>query len=106
MDVRDRGDHFELRAYLPCAETENVKVESEGEQAVRVSVSHRKQQKKEENGARAMFSELGSYEQLVTFPEPLNTSDMKVETKENEIVITIPKAKASSRLEAQNQKAR
>jgi HSP20 family molecular chaperone IbpA len=95
LDVRDRGDHFELRAYLPDAETKDVKVKSEGDQAVRVSVSHRKQQKKEENGTQAMFSELGSYEQLVTLPERVNTQDMKVDTKDNEVVITIPKAKAS-----------
>jgi len=95
LDVRDRGDRFELRAYLPDAETKDVKVKTEGDQAVRVSVSHRKQQKKEENGAQAVFSQLGSYEQLVTLPEPVNSDDMKVDTKDDEVVITIPKAKAS-----------
>jgi len=95
LDVRDRGDHFELRAYLPDAETKDVKVKSDGDRAVRVSVSHRRQQKKEENGAQATFSELGSYEQLVTLPEAVNANEMKVDTREDEVVITIPKAKAS-----------
>jgi hypothetical protein len=44
---------------------------------------------------RAMFSELGTYEQLVTLPEPTNVDAMKVDTRDNEAVITIPKAKAS-----------
>ena len=95
LDVRDRKDHFEVRAYMPDAETKDVKVKTEGEQALRVTVSHRKQQKKEENGEQAMFSELGTYEQLVTLPEPVKVEDMKVDTKGNEIVITVPKAKAS-----------
>ena len=95
LDVRDRDDHFEVRAYMPDAETKDVKVKTEGDRALRVSVSHRKQQKKEENGGQAMFSELGTYEQLVTLPEPVKIDDMKVDTRNNEIVITVPKAKAS-----------
>lgn len=95
LDVRDRGDHFELRAYMPDAETKDVNVKTEGDQAVRVSVGHRKQQTKEENGDQATFAEMGSYEQLVTLPEPVNTMDMKVDTRDNEVVITIPKAKSS-----------
>jgi HSP20 family molecular chaperone IbpA len=95
LDVRDRGDHFEVRVYLPDAETKDVKVKTEGDQAVRVSVSHRKQQKRQDESGQAMFSELGRYEQLVTLPEPANTNDMKVDTRDNEVVITIPKKKTS-----------
>jgi HSP20 family molecular chaperone IbpA len=95
LDVRDRGDHFEVRAYLPDAETKDVKVTTEGDQTLRVSVSHRKEQKTEKNGGQAMFSELGQYEQLVTLPGPANTNDMKVDTRGNEVVITIPKSKTS-----------
>jgi HSP20 family molecular chaperone IbpA len=46
LDVRDPGDHFEVRAYLPDAETKDVEEKTQGDQAVRVSVSHRKQQKR------------------------------------------------------------
>jgi len=95
LDVRDRDDHFEVRAYMPDAETKDVKVKTEGDRALRVSVSHRKQKKKEENGGQAIFSELGTYEQLVTLPEPVKIDDMKVDTRNNEIVIIVPKAKAS-----------
>jgi HSP20 family molecular chaperone IbpA len=94
LDLRDRGDHFEVRAYLPDAETKDVKVKTEGNQALRVSVSHRKQQKTERDGGQAVFSELGTYEQLVTLPEPVKADDMKVDTRDNEVVITVPKAKA------------
>jgi len=39
LDVRDRGDHFEVRAYLSDAETKDVNVKSDGNQAIRVSIS-------------------------------------------------------------------
>ncbi len=95
LDVRDRGSHFEVRAYLPDAERKDVKVTNDGDQTLRVSVSHRKQQKRQDESGQAMFSELGQYEQLVKLPEPANTNDMKVDTRGNEVVITIPKAKTS-----------
>jgi len=95
LDVRDRKDHFEVRAYLPDAVTKDVKVTTEGDQTLRVSVSHRKEQKKDANGQQEMWSEMGQYDQLVTLPGPANMNEMKVDTRENEVVITIPKAKAS-----------
>jgi len=95
LDVRDRDDHFEVRAYLPDAEAKDVKVTTEGEQTLRVKVSHRKEQKKEKDDAQSVFRELGHYEQVVTLPEPVESKDMKVDTREHELVITIPKAKAS-----------
>ena len=95
LDVRDREDHFEIRAYLPDAEAKDVKVTTEGEQTLRVKVSHRKEEKKEKEDAQSGFRELGHYEQVVTLPEPVNSSEMKVDTREHELVITIPKAQAS-----------
>ena len=96
LDVRDRGDHFEVRAYLPDAESKDIKVTNDGDQTVRVSVSHRKEVRKQNDRGQAVFNELGRSEQLVTLPEPANTKDMKVDTRENEVVITIPKKKTSS----------
>ena len=95
LDVRDRDHHFEVCAYLPDAETKDVKVTTEGEQTLRVKVSHRKEQKKEADDAQSVFRELGHYEQVVTLPEPVKSADMKVDTRDHELVITIPQAKAS-----------
>src|ERR1700709_556097 len=58
LDVHDPGDHFEVRPYLPDAESKDIKVTSDGEQTVRVSVSHRKRLQKQNNGDRAMIDEL------------------------------------------------
>ena len=68
---------------------------TEGEQTLRVKVSHRKEQKRENDDAQSVWRELGQYEQVVTLPEPVNTKDMKVDTRDQELVITIHKAKAS-----------
>jgi HSP20 family molecular chaperone IbpA len=95
LDVRDREDHFEVRAYLPDAETKDVKVTTEGDQTLRVKVSHRKEQKREKDDTESVWRELGQYEQVVTLPEPVNSQEMKVDTRDHELVITIPKAKAS-----------
>jgi len=95
LDVRDRGDHFELRAYLPDAETKDVKVTTEDEQTLRVKVAHRKEEKKEGDDRQSVFREMGQYEQVVTLPEAVNSKDMKVETREHELLITIPKRKSS-----------
>ena len=70
-------------------------MKTDGDETLRVSVSHRKQQKRQDESGQAMFSELGQYEQLVTLPEPANTNEMKVDTRGNEVVITIPKKKTS-----------
>ena len=69
---------------------------SDGDQTVRVSVSHHKEVRKQNDTGQAVFNELGRSEQLVTLPEPANTNNMKVDTHNNEVVITIPKKKTSS----------
>jgi len=94
FDLRDQKDHFELRAYLPDAKADvNVKIDND--RTLHVSVSQRKQETKSTSGGNASFTELGQYEQVVTLPEPVKSSEMKVERKGHEVVITIPKAQAS-----------
>jgi HSP20 family molecular chaperone IbpA len=95
LDVRDRKDHFEISAYLPDTEASDVKVVTESDKTLRVTVSQKKEEKRDTANGRSSFSELGQYEQLVTLPEPIRSKDMKVERNGHEIVINVPKAKAS-----------
>src|SRR5437773_6522780 len=39
LDVRDRGDHYEVRADLPNTDQKDVKVTTEGDREVRVDVT-------------------------------------------------------------------
>jgi HSP20 family molecular chaperone IbpA len=93
FDLRDRKDRFELRAYLPDAKTSDVNVRIDNDQTLHVGVTQRKEETKSTSGGNASFTELGHYEQVVTLPEPVKSSEMKVDRHDHEIVITIPKAK-------------
>ena len=91
LDVRDRKDHFELRAYLPDAEASDVNVKIDNDRIVQVSVGHRKQEVQKDNAGEAKVMEFGQYEQAVTLPEAVRSADMKVERNGHEVIITVPK---------------
>lgn len=93
LDVRDKGDHYEVHASLPDVDVTGVKVTAESNNLLKLSVSQSKQEKKTDKLTSSLMSEFGEYEQLITLPGPARTKDMKVEHKEHEVVITVPKAK-------------
>ena len=95
FDLRDRNDHFEVRAYLPDAQASDVNVRVDDDKTLHVSVEQRNQETKKNNGSQATVTELGHYEQVITLPEPVKSADMKVDRKGHEVVITIPKAKTT-----------
>ena len=95
LDVRDRGDHYEVRADLPNADKKDVKVTAEGDREVHVNVTQHDEKKSDANGGQTTYREFGSYDQLVTLPEAADMKDMKVDNRNGELIITIPKAKAS-----------
>jgi HSP20 family molecular chaperone IbpA len=95
FDLRDRKDHYELRAYLPDAKASDVNVKIDNDRTLEIKVTQRKQETKNTAGGNASFTELGEYEQLITLPEPVRSSEMKIDRQDHEVVITIPKANAT-----------
>jgi HSP20 family molecular chaperone IbpA len=95
FDLRDRKDHYELRAYLPDVNSSDVNVKIDNDRVLHVSVKQQKQETKNANGSSASLTELGQYGQVVTLPEPVKSDQMKIDRHGHEIVITIPKAKSS-----------
>ena len=93
IDVRDKGDHYEVHAFLPNFDASKVKVTAESNSLLKVEATKNKEEDKTGKMGDTFVSEFGSYEQLVTLPGPARTKDMKIERKEHEVVITIPKAK-------------
>ena len=93
IDVRDKGDHYEVRALLPGSDTKDVKVTAESPNLLRVSAVQSRQQKKADKLGESLTAQFGEYEQLVTLPGPADTNAMKVDRKEHELIITIPKKK-------------
>lgn len=94
FDLRDKNDHFELRAYLPDVEASDVSVKIDDDRVLHVSVAQKKQETQKENGSDSSVTALGHYEQVVTLPEPVKGSDMKIDRNGHEVIITIPKAKS------------
>ncbi len=92
FDLRDRSDHFELRAYLPDAEASDVNVKVDDDRVLHVTVDHRKHEIKKDSAHEARMTELGRYEQVVTLPEAVRSNEMKIERNGHEVIITIPKA--------------
>lgn len=93
IDVRDKGDHYEVHAFLPGADVNSVKVTADSNNVLRVAATQTKQEKKNIGGSEEMMKEFGDYEQLVTLPGPAQINQMKVDRKEHEVVVTIPKKK-------------
>ena len=93
FDLRDRKDHYELRAYLPDAEASDVNVRIDNDKTLRLSVVHKKHEMKKQRALEASVTELGQYEQIITLPEAVRSPEMKIERKGHEVIVTFPKPK-------------
>lgn len=94
IDVRDKGDHYEVHALLPNRDIANVKISAEGNNRLRIAAVASKKEKKTDKNSEMLMQEWGDYEQVVTLPGPANTNKMQVDRKEHEIVVSVPKSKA------------
>jgi HSP20 family molecular chaperone IbpA len=91
FDLRDRKDHYEVRAYLPDVNASDVNVKVRNDRTLDVSVKQHKQETGNTSGGTATYTELGEYEQVITLPEAVKADQVKVNRNGHEIVITIPK---------------
>jgi len=96
FSLEDRGDHYELRAYLPDVKASNINVKIDNDRTLHVSVTQRKEEIKNTTSGVTSFKELGTYEQVVTLPEPVRSSEMKIDRRDHEVVVTIPKAETGT----------
>jgi HSP20 family molecular chaperone IbpA len=92
LDVRELKDRFEVRAYLPDAKATDTNVKLDGNR-LQVEVTHRQGNSLQDTNAVVNESALEHYTQVAELPGKLNGSQMKVERKDHELLITIPKAK-------------
>lgn len=90
LDVRDLKDRYEVRAFLPDAKAADTKVNLQGNR-LEVEVTHRQTAKGKKN-APDTVTEWGRYTQTVELAGNLKSDQMKVEHKDHELLITIPKA--------------
>lgn len=81
-----------VRAYLPDAKATDTNVKLDGNR-LQVEVTHRQASNNQDTNAVVNETELEHYTQVAELPGKLNGSQMKVEQKDHELLITVPKAK-------------
>jgi HSP20 family protein len=91
LDVRDLKDRIEVRASLPGARASDVKVNLEHNQILKVAVSQNTTEKTQSSSAPTV-TEWGRYEQTIDLPAPVKSEQMKIERKDHDLVITLPKS--------------
>ena len=90
LDVREFKDRYEVRAFLPDAKAADTKVKLEGNR-LEVEVTHKQTEKQQSTNSVASTTELGHYTQMVELAGKLKSEQLKVERKEHELLITVPK---------------
>lgn len=86
IDLRDQKDRYVVRVYVPDADTSKVNAKVEGN-TLQVTASGEEKTKNTSQSAH--------YEQMITLPGPVQSDKMKIERKQNLVVIDLPKAKGA-----------
>jgi HSP20 family protein len=91
VDIKEEGDNYVVRAYLPGRDTNNVNVTAE-ERTVKIEAKAEKTDNKD--GGGAVVSRNSHYAQLLTLPGPVIPDKMQVDRKEGMLIVRLPKAPA------------
>ncbi len=93
IDLRDQKDKYVVRVYVPDADTSKVNAKVEGN-TLQVTASG--EEKTTNRSASA------HYEQMITLQGPVQSDKMKIERKQNLVVIDLPKATGAQASSAPN----
>ena len=92
LDLKEEGDHYVVRAYLPDRDVQNINVTVE-DRTLRIEAREQETTRKEDKAGALHSTRKAAYSQLFTLPGPVQSEKMKVEKKEGMVVVTLPKAK-------------
>jgi HSP20 family molecular chaperone IbpA len=92
LDLREFKDRFEVHAALPDAKASDINVKLEDDHTLSVDVSNKVAANSQQGSASTTTQEWGQYKQTVQLPAAVQTSKMKVDRKDHELVIVLPKA--------------
>jgi HSP20 family molecular chaperone IbpA len=92
VDLKDDGDHYTLRAYLPERSMNNVNVTVEG-QSLKIEAKEQELEARKDKSLDLRSERKAAYSQILTLPGPVQPEKMKVEKKDEMLVVTLPKAK-------------
>jgi HSP20 family molecular chaperone IbpA len=94
-EVAEEGDHYIVRVYLPDRSMEGVSVKVEGQTLhIDAQAEETTSGSKEKNRTGTKVHR-AAYAQRVTLPGPVDATKMKVERKDDMLVVTLPKSKTS-----------
>ena len=96
VDLREENDQYVARLYLPHADTSKVDARVENG-ALRIT-AHEQQ-------TTSGKSETEQFDQLITLAKPVQADKIRVDKKQNVVVITVPKTAASAPAVAKNSPA-
>ena len=92
VDLRDEGDNYIVRAYLPDRDMQEINVTVQ-DRTLRIEAKEQETKKKEGDAGGLHSMRKAAYSQLLTLPGPVQSEKMKVEKKEGVLIVTLPKAK-------------
>jgi HSP20 family molecular chaperone IbpA len=92
LDLREFKDRFEVHAALPDAKASDINVKLEDDHTLSVEVSHKTAANRQQGSGSTATQEWGQYKQTIQLPSAVQTSQMKVDQKDHELVIILPKA--------------
>ena len=95
LDVMDMKNHFEVQAFLPDTKLSDVNVSLENNHTLKVEVSNQENETSGKKNAATSVAGWGQYEQVVQLPEAVKADEMKIERKNHELLIILPKATVS-----------
>lgn len=91
LDLKEEGDNYIVRAYLPDRDMQNINVTVEN-RTLKIEAQEQ-ETKKGDKGSALHSTRKAAYSQLLTLPGPVQSDKMKVDKKEGMLVVTLPKAK-------------
>jgi HSP20 family molecular chaperone IbpA len=92
LNVEELKDRYVVHALLPDTKVSDVNVKLEN-QTLKVEVSNKQSQSTNKKTESTSMTEWGQYEQMIQLPGPVKSDQMKIERKDHELLITLPKAK-------------
>jgi HSP20 family protein len=92
LDLKDEGDHYVVRAWLPDRDMQEINVTVQ-DRTLRIEAKEQETKKKDGDAGDLHSMHKAAYSQFLTLPGPVLSDKMKVEKKEGMLVVTLPKAK-------------
>ncbi|MGA3007995.1 MAG: Hsp20/alpha crystallin family protein [Opitutaceae bacterium] len=92
LDLREFKDRFEIHAALPDAKDADIHVKLSDDRTLSVEVGQKTDEKTQQGSASTTTEEWGNYTQTIQLPSAVQANKLKVDHRDHELVIILPKA--------------